>query len=134
PDRRLLAVEDTPGAIRLVRPEDRAEVARLEAPEQSRLIPGCFTPDGTRLITVGEDTRALHVWDLSALRRGLAELGLRGDALPHRGPPRPASRTRPFGGGCSEGKSPPAPRAGAPWRRSTCRSFTGRTAATSSSR
>jgi hypothetical protein len=69
-------VEDTPGAIRLVRPEDRAEVTRLAAPEQSRLIPGCFTLDGTRLIAVGVETQALHVWDLSALRRGLAKLAL----------------------------------------------------------
>jgi tetratricopeptide (TPR) repeat protein len=83
PDGQLLAVEDTPGAIRLVRPEDRAELARLEAPEQTRLQPRCFTPDGTRLIAVGVDTQALHVWDLRAIRRGLAEIGLDWDALPY---------------------------------------------------
>jgi WD40 repeat protein len=96
PDGRLLAVEDTPGAIRLVRPEDRAEVARLEAPEQTRLIPACFTPDGTRLIAVGVETQALHVWDLSALRRGLVELGLEGDALPHRPGPELAAVRAPL--------------------------------------
>jgi serine/threonine protein kinase/WD40 repeat protein/Flp pilus assembly protein TadD len=76
PDGRLLAVEDSPGAIRLVRAENGAELARLEAPEQTRLAPRCFTPDGAQLIAVGVDTRALHVWDLRAVRQGLAAVGL----------------------------------------------------------
>jgi serine/threonine protein kinase len=76
PDGRLLAVDEALGALRLVDTETGAEVLRLEAPEQTRLRPLCFTPDGTRLIAVGTDTRALHVWDLQALRNGLAELGL----------------------------------------------------------
>jgi serine/threonine protein kinase/WD40 repeat protein len=82
PDGRLLAVQDSAGAIRLVRPESGVELARLEAPEQTRLIPACFTPDGTKLIAVGLDTQALHVWDLRALRQGLVELGLDLDAPP----------------------------------------------------
>jgi hypothetical protein len=80
PDGRLLAVEDTPGALRLVRPQDRAELTRLEAPEQTRLGPRGFTPDGTRLITVGVETEALHIWDLRAVREQLAKLGLDWDA------------------------------------------------------
>jgi serine/threonine protein kinase/WD40 repeat protein len=83
PDGRLLAVEDSPGAIRLVRPEDGGDVARLEAPEQSHLGPRCFTADGTRLIAAGADTQALHVWDLRRLRKGLARLGLDWDAPPY---------------------------------------------------
>jgi tetratricopeptide (TPR) repeat protein len=83
PDGRLLAVEDTPGAVRLLRPQDRTELTRLEAPEQTRLKPCCFTPDGTRLITNGVDTQALHVWDLRALRAQLAELGLDWDSPPY---------------------------------------------------
>jgi tetratricopeptide (TPR) repeat protein len=47
------------------------------------LRPRCFTPDGTRLIAVGVDTLALHVWDLRAIRRGLVPLGLDWDALPY---------------------------------------------------
>jgi WD40 repeat protein len=93
PDARLLAVEDAPGAIRLVRTESGAEVARLEAPEQTRLMPGCFTPDGTRLIAVGIDTQALHIWDLATLGRGLAEIGLEGEGLPDR--PGPGATARP---------------------------------------
>jgi serine/threonine protein kinase/WD40 repeat protein len=76
PDGRLLAVEDSAGAIRLVHAENGTELARLEAPAQTRLGPSCFTPDGACLIATGLDTRALHVWDLRAIRQGLAELGL----------------------------------------------------------
>jgi hypothetical protein len=58
-------------------------VARLEAPEQTQLMPRCFTPDGTRLIAVGVETRALHVWDLRRIRRELARLRLDWDAPPY---------------------------------------------------
>jgi hypothetical protein len=64
-------------------------VARLEAPEQNRLIPACFTPDGTRLIAFGAETRALHVWDLRRIRKGLVELGLDWDAPPYPTEPEP---------------------------------------------
>jgi WD40 repeat protein len=96
PDGRLLAVEDSAGAIRLVRPESGAELARLEAPELTRLMPRCFTPDGARLIAVGADTEALHVWDLAALRRGLVEIGLSGDGLPESSGPEPAAIPAPL--------------------------------------
>jgi serine/threonine protein kinase/WD40 repeat protein len=87
PDGQLLAVDDSAGAIRLVRPASGATLARLEAPEQARLLPRGFSPDGTRLIAVGADTKALHVWDLAAVVRGLRALGLQGE-LPSYPPPR----------------------------------------------
>jgi WD40 repeat protein len=83
PDGQILAVEDSAGAIRLVRPESGREMARLEAPEQTRLIPHCFTPVGTRLIAAGADTKALHVWDLRRIRKELVRLGLDWDAPPY---------------------------------------------------
>jgi serine/threonine protein kinase/WD40 repeat protein len=83
PDGRLLAVEDSAGAIRLVLPERRAEIARLEAPEQTRLAPRCFTPDGTRLIAIGVETQALHLWDLRAVREQLAKLDLDWELPPY---------------------------------------------------
>jgi WD40 repeat protein/tetratricopeptide (TPR) repeat protein len=83
PDGRLLAVEGSAGAIRLVHPESRAEIARLEAPEQTRLAPRCFTPDGTRLIAIGAETQALHIWDLRAVREQLAKLDLDWDLPPY---------------------------------------------------
>jgi eukaryotic-like serine/threonine-protein kinase len=79
PDSKLLAVNDSAGAIRLVRPESGKLVARLEAPEQTWLVPNTFTPDGAQLISVGMNTHALHIWDLRAIRKGLLELGLEGD-------------------------------------------------------
>jgi eukaryotic-like serine/threonine-protein kinase len=92
PDGRLVAVSDTPGAIRLVETDSGVEVVRLEALEQTRLMPQSFTPDGTRLIAAGVDTRALHVWDLRQVRRGLARLGLDWEAPPYS----PATPTRPL--------------------------------------
>jgi serine/threonine protein kinase/WD40 repeat protein len=88
-DGKLLALGDAPGVVRLVVTDTGAEIARLTAPVQTRLLPGCFTPDGTRLIAVG-NTRELYVFDLPAIRAGLAELGLDWDA-----PPLPAASAPP---------------------------------------
>jgi eukaryotic-like serine/threonine-protein kinase len=83
PDGQIVAVEDSPGAVRLVHSENGGELARLEAPEQTPLQLGCFIPDGTRLIAVGVDNRALHVWDLRRVRKELIRLGLDWDAPPY---------------------------------------------------
>jgi serine/threonine protein kinase/tetratricopeptide (TPR) repeat protein/WD40 repeat protein len=83
PDGRLLAVRDDPGIVRLIRVGTGKELARLTAPVECRLNPWGFTPDGTRLITLGED-RAVHVFDLAAIRRQLRELGLDWDLPPYR--------------------------------------------------
>jgi hypothetical protein len=56
---------------------------RLDAPEQTRLYPGCFTPDGSRLIALGAESHALHAWDLRLVRGQLAEMGLDWDAPPY---------------------------------------------------
>jgi hypothetical protein len=82
-DGRLVAVEDTAGAIRLVSTDNGKLVVRLESPEQTRLLPRAFTPDCTQLIAVGVETQALHVWDLRVIRRGLAELGLDWEESPY---------------------------------------------------
>jgi tetratricopeptide (TPR) repeat protein len=43
--------------------------------------PSCFTPDGTRLITLSQDpVREIRVWDLHRLRQRLRELDLDWDA------------------------------------------------------
>jgi WD40 repeat protein len=92
-DGKLLALGDVPSMVRLVVTETGAEVARLTAPVQARLMPGCFTPDGTRLITEA-DTRELYVFDLREIRAGLAELDLDWDAPPM--PARPAPPATPL--------------------------------------
>jgi serine/threonine protein kinase/WD40 repeat protein len=81
-DGKLLALGDEPGVVRLVVTHTGVELARLTAPEQTRLRPCCFTPDGTQLITLGIETTALHIFDLRAIRAGLAELDLDWDAPP----------------------------------------------------
>jgi serine/threonine protein kinase/WD40 repeat protein/Tfp pilus assembly protein PilF len=81
-DSKLLALGDRPGLVRLVAAASGAEIARLTAPEPIRLQPCCFTPDDTRLIAVGLETTSLYIFDLRAIRRGLAELGLDWDASP----------------------------------------------------
>jgi WD40 repeat protein len=90
PDSKLLALGDAPGIVRLVRVDTGMEITRLTAPEPVGLIPCCFTPDGGQLITAGNDTQALHLFDLRALRAQLAELGLDWDA-----PPLPAAAPAP---------------------------------------
>jgi tetratricopeptide (TPR) repeat protein len=46
-----------------------------------------FTPDGTRLVAVSEDGKAIHVWDLRLIRQQLVELVLDWDEPPY--PPAP---------------------------------------------
>jgi serine/threonine protein kinase/WD40 repeat protein len=76
PDKRLLAVSDVLGVIRLVEITTGKEVARLTAPESLRYFPQCFTPDGTRLIATCSSYTAIYVWDLRLIRQQLKELGL----------------------------------------------------------
>jgi WD40 repeat protein len=73
-DSNLLALGDKPGVVRLIVPDSGKEIARLTAPEQTRLHPCCFTPDGTQLLAVGEESRILYIFDLLAIREGLAKL------------------------------------------------------------
>ncbi len=82
PDGELLALSDVPGVVRLVRTATGKEVARLAAPEQTRLVPQCFTPDGSQLITAGSESEALHIFDLRAIREQLQALDLDWEAPP----------------------------------------------------
>jgi serine/threonine protein kinase/WD40 repeat protein len=83
PDSRVLAVAGEAGVVRLVDPDTGREYARLTGPDPIRLWPACFTPDGAQLITVGTETRAIHIFDLRAIRRQLAEMGLDWDLPPY---------------------------------------------------
>lgn len=82
PDSQLLALSDEISVIRLVEPASGRDVAVLTAPERTRLMPIAFTPDGARLIAHGEETGALHIFDLRAIRRQLAEMKLDWDLPP----------------------------------------------------
>jgi WD40 repeat protein len=83
PDGSFLAVEAGPGVIRLLDPATGREKARLEDPHQERASCLVFTPEGTRLVAVSDDGKAIHVWDLKRIRAELARIGLDWDALPY---------------------------------------------------
>jgi serine/threonine protein kinase/WD40 repeat protein len=83
----LLGVEAGEGAIRLVDPGTGNELARFEDPNQDKAYWMGFSPDGTRIVTTSSEGAAIHIWDLSLIRKELASLGL--DWV---GPPIPESR------------------------------------------
>jgi eukaryotic-like serine/threonine-protein kinase len=88
PSGKLLAVETSYGAVRLVNPDTGWEYARLEDPDLDRALELSFNADGTQLIVSTEDSRSIHVWDLRAIRERLAKMELDWDLPPYL-PPAP---------------------------------------------
>jgi serine/threonine protein kinase/WD40 repeat protein/Tfp pilus assembly protein PilF len=76
PDGKLLVVETGTGVARLLDPKTGREYARLEDPNQDRTIQFSFSPDSTKLVCATGDGHCLHIWDLRAMRRRLAEMEL----------------------------------------------------------
>ncbi len=72
-DGRLLAVDD--GAPMLVDVATGRVLARLEAPDFQSINHFSFSPDDSKL-AVATKQHTIYVWDLRAIRRRLAELGL----------------------------------------------------------
>jgi hypothetical protein len=75
PDGRLVGVCRSLQLVQLVEPSSGREVATLYPPEPANVSGLCFSPDGSRLATA-HAARDVFVWDLRAVRRRLAELGL----------------------------------------------------------
>jgi hypothetical protein len=48
-----------------------------------RLAPLHFTPDGTKLISLGFESSALHIFDLRAIQEQLVKLGLDWEQPPY---------------------------------------------------
>jgi WD40 repeat protein len=96
PDGRLLVLQDASRVLRLVEAETGRTLARLESPDLCavRYDSAAFSPDGSRLVITTDDGPAVHVWDLRAIRRHLAWMGLDWDA-PAFSEDDPASRTLP---------------------------------------
>jgi serine/threonine protein kinase/WD40 repeat protein/tetratricopeptide (TPR) repeat protein len=86
-DGKVLAVADGYGAARLVDPNSDKEYARLEAPIRSRLVPRCFTPDGTQLVVSGTESKLIHIWDLRSIGQHLVQMKLNWDLPPYSGTP-----------------------------------------------
>lgn len=82
PDSRLLALRSSSSCVRLLDTRDWSEVATLDVPEQQMIFDIAFSPDGARL-GISCETRLVQFWDLRALRRSLAALGLDWDQPPY---------------------------------------------------
>ena len=80
-DSRMLAVQDASKIIRLVETTTGRTLAALESPDLCHAWGATFSPDGSRLVVTTREPRgAAHVWDLRAIRKHLAEMGLDWDA------------------------------------------------------
>ena len=76
PDGALMALEMTPAVIHLMEVATGRTVAKLEDPHRDQVGWKCFTPDGTKLVVAAPHAKAIHVWDLRAIRQRLKAIGL----------------------------------------------------------
>jgi serine/threonine protein kinase/WD40 repeat protein len=81
-DGQLLALNDSAGVIRLVKPDGQEDVAVLTGPEAKWYTAICLTKDNTKLIASLADQSALHMWDLRRIRQELHDLGMDWDLPP----------------------------------------------------
>jgi WD40 repeat protein/Tfp pilus assembly protein PilF len=77
PDFSLMAISSYPDAryIKLIQPNTGDEIATLEAPDPKPYTTLRFSPDGSQLAAATAD-HVIHLWDLRAIRRQLAAIGL----------------------------------------------------------
>jgi serine/threonine protein kinase/WD40 repeat protein len=75
PDGRVLAVARTSLLVQLLDPDTGAELASLAVPDPQNLTTLRFSADGG-LLVAGRVNQECHVWDLRAIGRHLADLGL----------------------------------------------------------
>jgi eukaryotic-like serine/threonine-protein kinase len=82
PDGRLTVVVEPSRVIRLVEIETGRTLARLASPDLCGVQNAAFSPDGSRLVVTTNDrpSPAAHVWNLRAIRKHLARMGLDWDA------------------------------------------------------
>jgi tetratricopeptide (TPR) repeat protein len=67
-------------------------VAKLEDPRSDRAQWLGFTPDGARLVAISAYSRAIHIWDLRAIRQQLAAMDLDWKSPPYPPAPGPDSQ------------------------------------------
>ncbi len=117
PDSRLVALVDARRVINLVEAASGRVIARLESPDAFDVTLATFSPDGSRLAVTTQAGPAVHVWDLRAIRRRLAAMGLdwNAPAYSEDDPAGPAAASLPpleidlgpLAGGSSTSPSPP---------------------------
>jgi serine/threonine protein kinase/WD40 repeat protein/tetratricopeptide (TPR) repeat protein len=78
----LLLVQEASKVLRLVEPRTGRTLAQLESPDACDVWSATFSADGSVLAVSTNDGPAIHIWDLGAIRRRLAEMGLDWDAAP----------------------------------------------------
>jgi tetratricopeptide (TPR) repeat protein len=71
-----MALEMAPAVIHLKETSTCRTIARLADPHGHRATWMGFSPDGARLAVVARTTNAIHLWDLRAIRAGLAKMNL----------------------------------------------------------
>jgi tetratricopeptide (TPR) repeat protein len=71
-----MALEMAPAIIHLKEVATGRTVAKLEDPHGDRATWQGFTPDGTQLVVLAGHTRAIHIWDLRAIRSRLKGMNL----------------------------------------------------------
>ncbi len=90
PDGTLFAGQTNDEAVHLVDVSSGKTLVQLGLPEQNRSWYAAFSPDGTQLVLSSAYHNYVYAWDLAALRRHLADLGLDWEA-----PPLPPSAEKP---------------------------------------
>ena len=76
PDGKIVVLETGAGAARLIDADTGREYARLEDPAQDINNGFVFTSDGRTLVCPMGDMCCVHIWDLQAIRRELADMEL----------------------------------------------------------
>jgi tetratricopeptide (TPR) repeat protein len=71
-----MALEMAPAVIHLIEAATGRTVAKLEDPNGDRATWQGFTPDATQLVVLAGHTRAIHIWDLRAIRKRLKDMNL----------------------------------------------------------
>ena len=82
-DGRMAVIMEASKVLKLVEIETGRTLARLESPGLNATGMATFSPDGSRLVVTASEAKCVHIWDLRAIRRQLAEMGLDWDQPPY---------------------------------------------------
>jgi eukaryotic-like serine/threonine-protein kinase len=78
----FLAVGTRSGAIQWFDTATGRKLVRFESQTPDRASSLVFTPDGTRLVAICNESKAIHVWNLQLIHKELSDLGLDWDPAP----------------------------------------------------